>query len=185
MLEFNLHPFPTITTERLVLRKFEESDVEDLFRLRTDPDVMLYINKEEQTREIVANVIKQITTNWEHNDSINWAICLRDDPRLIGNFGFWRVDKYHHRAEIGYLLDKIHWRKGYLNELMQVALDYAFNVMKLHSIEAVINPDNDASRNLLQKFGFQQEAYFKENYYFKGEFIDSAVFSLLKEWRPK
>jgi ribosomal-protein-alanine N-acetyltransferase len=185
MLEFNLHPFPTITTDRLVLRKFEESDLEDLLRIRTDPDVMLYINKEEQTREIVANVIKQIIANWENNESINWAVCLKDDPRLIGNFGFWRVDKYNHRAEVGYMLAKTHWRKGYLNELMPVALDYAFDVMKLHSIEANINAGNDASRNLLQKFDFQQEAYFKENYYFNGGFIDSVIFSLLKDWRKK
>lgn len=184
MLELNFHPFPVLTTDRLILRKIEESDLEELYQMRTDPDVMRYINKEPQTREIVAGVIKQMHANWQNNDSINWAVTLKDDPRLIGSFGFWRTEKENHRAEIGYMLAKTHWRKGYLNEAMQAGLDYAFREMKLHSIEANINPDNDASRKLLQKFGFQQEAYFKENYYFNGTFIDSVIFSLLEKWRP-
>ena len=183
MLELNFHPFPTLTTERLILRNVTEDDFEDMYQLRNDPDVMRYINKEEQTRERVGEFIQKIIYNNTNNEAINWMMCLKDDPRPIGNFAFWRVDKVNHRAEIGYMLAKSHWRKGYLNEAMQAGLDYAFNVMKLHSIEANINPENDASRKLLQKFGFQQEAYFKQNYYFRDQFIDSAIFSLLEEWR--
>jgi ribosomal-protein-alanine N-acetyltransferase len=51
--------------------------------------------------------------------------------------------------------------------------------MKLHSIEAHINPANTASATLLGKTGFTREAYFKEDFFFKGEFINTAIYSLL------
>jgi ribosomal-protein-alanine N-acetyltransferase len=53
--------------------------------------------------------------------------------------------------------------------------------MNLHSIEANINPENIASRKLLEKTGFVREAYFKENYFFNGKFIDSEIYSLLNK----
>jgi ribosomal-protein-alanine N-acetyltransferase len=58
-------------------------------------------------------------------------------------------------------------------------VEYGFQKMNLHSIEAQINPDNLASAALLKKAGFEREAYFKENYYLRGEFTDTAVYSKL------
>ena len=60
-------------------------------------------------------------------------------------------------------------------------IEHGFNKMQLHSIEAIINPGNDASRNLLKKVGFIKEGYFKENFFFEGEFFDSEVYSLVKK----
>ena len=66
-------------------------------------------------------------------------------------------------------------------EALCAIIEYGFNQMKLHSIEANINPDNIASQQLLEKAGFVREAYFRENYYFGGRFIDSAIYSLLND----
>ena len=60
-----------------------------------------------------------------------------------------------------------------------IVLAYGFEVLKLHSAEAIVNPGNHASIKLLKKHGFTREGYFKENYYFEGHFFDSAVYSLL------
>ena len=62
---------------------------------------------------------------------------------------------------------------------MAAVLPVGFDQVGLHSIEANVSPENIASRRLLEKFGFKQEAYFKENYYFNGEFLDSVIYSLL------
>ena len=70
-----------------------------------------------------------------------------------------------------------------MQEPITVVLEYGFNVMKLHSVEALVNPNNIASIRLLEKNGFIREAYFKENYFYNGRFLDTAVYSLLTSER--
>ena len=113
------------------------------------------------------------------NDGITWGIALKNEPKLIGNMGLWRVDKEHHRAELGYVLHPEHQSKGYASEAMKAILHYGFHTMKLHSVEANVNPNNEASIKLLERNGFIREAYFKENYFFDGRFLDSAIYSLI------
>jgi ribosomal-protein-alanine N-acetyltransferase len=105
---------------------------------------------------------------------------LKDSPELIGTIGFWRLNKEHHRGEVGYLLDINHWRKGYMQEAMIKILDYGFNTINFHSVEGVVNPENVASIKVLENNKFIREAYYKENYYYNGKFLDSGVYSLLK-----
>ena len=67
-----------------------------------------------------------------------------------------------------------------MQEAIEPVIDWGFNTIQLHSIEATVNPDNIASKNILLKNGFVQEAYFKENFYYEGQFLDTVIFSLLK-----
>jgi len=60
---------------------------------------------------------------------------------------------------------------------MTIVLDYGFRALQFHSIEANVNPDNAASIKLLERNNFVREAYHKENYYFNGKFLDSAIYS--------
>ena len=62
---------------------------------------------------------------------------------------------------------------------MTSVLDYGFTTMLLHSVEANVNKDNAASMKLLAKNNFVREAYFKENYFYNGRFLDSVIYSLL------
>ena len=66
-----------------------------------------------------------------------------------------------------------------MSECLKTVLSFGFNQLHFHSIEADINPDNDVLRQLLKKHGFKQEAYFKENYFYNGVFLDSEIYSLL------
>ncbi|MNX87160.1 ribosomal-protein-L7/L12-serine acetyltransferase [compost metagenome] len=112
--------------------------------------------------------------------SLVWAITLKDNPELmIGNVGYWRTDLANHRAEIGYMLHPDYWRQGILSEGLVAAIDFGFNTVGFHSIFANINPGNDASRQLLLKHNFIKEAYFREDYYFEGKFLDSEIYGLL------
>ena len=78
------------------------------------------------------------------------------------------------------MLQTKHQGKGLVSEALQTVLDFAFNQMHVHSIEANINPFNDRSRNLLIKNGFIKEAYFRENYFYNGKFLDSEIYSLIR-----
>jgi ribosomal-protein-alanine N-acetyltransferase len=97
----------------------------------------------------------------------------------MGTIGFWRIQKEHYRAEIGYLLHPSWQGKGIMREALKAVLDYGFQAMKLHSVEAHVNPSNASSIGLLEKCGFVREAYYRENYFYNGQFMDSAVYSLL------
>ena len=110
-----------------------------------------------------------------------WAITLKDNPEvMIGNAGFWRTDAANHRAEVGYMLHPDYWRKGILSEALSAIIAFGFETVKFHSMCANINPKNDASRQLLLKNGFLKEAYFKQDYYFNGSFLDSEIYGLLR-----
>lgn len=181
MLAMNFDPFPTINTERLVLRELEATDVNEIFFLRSDMDILKYLDKEPaQSVDEAKKFIESIKENTTKNNSILWGIALTESPAIIGSICFWRIIKEHYRAEIGYVLHPAFQGKGIMDEAIKAALQYGFEVMQLHSVEANINPANIASMKLLEKNGFVREAYFKENYYYNGKFIDSAIYSLIK-----
>lgn len=177
-LNTRFDPFPVLHAPHVSLRRIVAADAPSLLKWRSDPLAMRYIDRP-LARDIseIESLIQQMDTGLAAGDSIMWGISLPD--RLIGNIGFWQMKKAHFRAEIGYLLDPDHWGKGIMNEAMDAVLRYGFEVMGLHSIEAVTNPENTASRRLLEKNGFRQEAYFREDYYFDGAFLDSVVYGLL------
>ena len=180
MPEINFHPFPVLTTERLVLREITQADVNELFVLRSDERIQKYLDREPaKSTEDAARFIQMITDAHAANEHINWGIALKDDPKLIGNICFWRIELAHYRAEIGYTLHPDMQNKGIMKEAIKAALDYGFGVMGLHSVEANVNPENAASIAVLERNGFVREGYFKENYFYNGRFIDSAIYSLL------
>lgn len=183
MLEVNFSPFPLISTNRLLLGCLQNKHAEDLFFLRSNDEVMRYIDKERsKTVEEVEDLIKRINDDINNNNGINWCISLKEKPeKLVGTIGFWRMIKQNYRAEVGYMLHPGYWRKGIMNEALEAVINFGFNNMNLHSIEAHINPGNSASANLLEKTGFIREAYFKEDYFFRGKFLDSAIYSLLNK----
>lgn len=180
MLEVNLYPFPELKTERLILRKINEEDIEQLFKLRTDKNVMKYIGKSPMTSINEAkDLIKMVNDLLESNSGITWAMALKDNPKkLIGTIGLWRLIKEHYRAEIGYMLLPEYWRKGLTKEAILKIIKFGFNELKLHSIEGRITPLNTASAKILESTGFVREAYFKEDFFFEGKFEDTAIYSL-------
>jgi len=182
MLEINFGDFPLLTTERLVLRHITTDDAHALLYIRSDEKVMEYIDsKRLGTIEETLELIKLIDDTFEQNNGITWGITLKDNDVITGTIGFWRIEKQHHRAEIGYLLHHDYWAKGIMTEAANAVLQFGFNELNLHSIEGNVNPSNADSIKLLERLGFVREAYFKENFYFDGKFLDSAIYSLLKK----
>lgn len=185
MLTPNFSPFPVLVSERLLLRQMTLDDAPAVQRLRSNTDVMKYINRPlTKTVEEAEKWISVVIDTLERNDGISWCICLKENPaEHVGSIGLWRIDKENHRAEIGYMLEPHLQGKGLMFEAIKPVLHFGFAEMKLHSIEAQIDPRNAASAALLVKAGFEQEGYFKENYYLGGKFADTAIFSLLTPYR--
>lgn len=182
MLDINFSPFQNLETERLCLRRVIKEDVNEIFALRSDQEVMKYIPRPlVKTEEDALAHIAMIDEKIDSNEGINWAITLKDNPKLIGIIGHYRIRPEHFRAEIGYMLLPEHQGKGIISEAIKEVVHYGFEVMKLHSIEAIIDPENFASEKVLQKNGFVKEAHLKENEYYEGRFLDTVIYSILNK----
>ena len=180
MVQLNFNPFPNLETERLFLRRVTDTDVNEILELRSNPETMKYIPRPllktaEDALEHIANIDSKI----ENLEGINWAITLKSDPKLIGIIGHYRIRPENYRAEVGYMLLPQFHGKGIIPEAIKEVVKYGFEEMKLHSIEAIIDPENLASEKVLQKNGFMKEAHLKENEFYEGQFLDTVIYSLL------
>lgn len=181
MLSLNFTKFPTLETERLILREHKLTDAENLYAMRTNEMVMKYIDRERPKDLLeIKTFITAFNDGFENGDNLAWVIALKEKPdHMIGSIGYWRTDYANHRAEIGYMLDPDYWRTGIIAEALKRTIDFGFEVMNLHTVKANINIENDASRQMLVKHGFVKEAHFKQDYYFRGEFLDSEIYGLI------
>lgn len=185
MLEFNFTPFPVLETERLLLRQTTEADLDFLFKLRSDKEVMKYIDRPlAKNKDDILQMYQQMCKGVAENEAIAWHIDTKEDRMPAGQIGFYRNDKVNHRGEVGYMISPELAGKGLATEAIKEVLRFGFEVLKFHSIEGNINPGNGASGRVLEKQGFVKEAHFRENYHFDGKFLDSVIYSLLaSDWR--
>lgn len=185
MLAINFHPFENLETERLLLRRIDENDVEEVIALRGNPETMKYIPRPlVKTKEDALGHIRMIEEKIVNNTGINWGMTIKGNPKIIGIIGHYRIQPENHRSEIGYMMLPECNGKGYMSEAIKAVLAYGFEQMDLHSIEAVIDPDNTASEKVLQKLNFVKEAHIIENELWEGKYWDTVIYSLLKRnWK--
>ena len=182
MLQLNFSPFPILESERLCFRKLTDKDAPEVLALRGNPKTMQFI-----PRPLIVDVegalghIKMINDKIDENLDINWAVTQKENDKCIGIMGFYRTQPEHFRTELGYMILPEHWEKGYVTEAVKTLLNFAFNTLNFHSIEAVIDARHTASERVLKKVGFEKEAHFKENFYYNNEFTDTKIYSLLKQ----
>jgi RimJ/RimL family protein N-acetyltransferase len=184
MLLLNFKPFPNLFTERLDLRRTREADAEEVFFIRSDKKMLQYLDRDPaKSIQEAIQWIQTINEGIDNDQYIAWAISLKNETKLIGSITFWNIKKEHYRAEIGYALHTSYQGKGLMQEAITAILDYGFKTMKLHSVEANVNPANKASIKLLERNNFIREAYHKENYYYNGKFLDSVIYSLITPFK--
>jgi ribosomal-protein-alanine N-acetyltransferase len=177
--------FPILETERLFLREIVLADAEDLFRIFSDEETMRYWSCRPFTSVSQARMlIKRLAETAETGAGIHWAITERGNERLIGKCGYNEWRKAHRRGDISYIIAREQRGKGIVSEALRAMLDYGFDRMNLHSVEAGVTPGNDASTRMLQKIGFRLEGHLRENFLTDRGFVDSLIYSLLRsDWR--
>ena len=172
---------PEITTPRLLLRKFKRGDVRDIFAYASDPEVTLYTPWEHH-RELktTRKFLDSILAAYRQGRPAPWAIVLRGKDRLIGAIGVrnWAIE--HSRAEVGYVLAREHWGKGYASEALGAVLAFGFSRMELNRIEAKCVPENKGSIRVVEKSGLRREGMLREVEFCKGKYEDLNLYSILK-----
>jgi len=177
--------FPEIETKDLVLRRIVPTDSSELFKILRDDNVIEYYDDDPFTD--ITQAIQQID-NWENGFinrvCIRWGITQREDGKIIGTCGYYGFHFWNKRASFGYELASEHWRQGIMTEALTAIINYGFDEMELHRLQALVMPGNTASIKMLEKLGFKNEGRLEEyeKWGSKG-FVDLYIFALLsKVW---
>jgi [ribosomal protein S5]-alanine N-acetyltransferase len=154
-MPYNFTPFPTIETERLLLRQLTPADDQDIYFQRTDKTMNQYIIRATETLDDARNWITRINNIIAANEGINWGIAIKDTKRLIGGFCYWNMAPQENKGEIGFSLHPEYWGKGLMQEAITATLQYGVHVMGLETVEAYTHPENGRSIKLLERNGFR------------------------------
>jgi len=177
--EFDI--FPILETGRLKLRRIIESDAKEIFSIFSSEEIMEHYGMYPFISiEQAETLIERLEMAFQKNISVRWGITLKESDKLIGTCGFHNWNKMHYRIEIGYELSKEYWGKGYMKEAIAALLEFAYTEMRINRVEGLVYPENIPSRELLKRMNFKEDAVLAEYAYFRDQFQDLVMFSLVK-----
>lgn len=177
--------FTTITTDRLILRRFRDSDIDPFLAYRFDPRVARYQSWDTCSRQQALDFIEEqkLVQPGTPNQWFQIAIELRSTGELIGDCGLHTHADDPRQADIGYTLAHDAQGYGYATEATSQALDFAFHDLQMHRIVAIVDCENNASVALLERLGLRREAHYRQNVWFKGKWADEYAYAILRhEW---
>lgn len=182
-----LPPFHEIRTARLLVRAVAEPDLADLLEVNGEDEVTRYLPYATwRGREDAVAWLTRMQTLCATGTAHQLVIERQSDGKVIGTVLLFRFDESSARIEIGYVLGRSHWRRGYATEALQGVCRQAFAEMSIRRIEAEARPDNIASNELLRSLGFVQEGRLRQRWVGKGETYDTNIYGLLvDDWRQR
>lgn len=144
-----------IETERLILRHWQDEDLENFSALNANPIVMEYMPKLLDRAESDA-MATRIRNNLKTNDYGLWAVQIKNGEPFIGFIGLSKPNFESHftpAIEIGWRLASKHWGQGYATEGAHAVRDFAFNSLKLDELVSFTTTANIPSRRVMEKIG--------------------------------
>ncbi len=178
---------PDLHTERLRLRALDERDAAALMKLFTDPDVLRYWSHRAWTDR--AQALEMLSADRQAQaraTALRLGLERAEGGPLIGTLSLFNLSWPNRRGEIGYALRREYWGRGLMHEALRCFMDYLFNALALHRLEADIDPRNAASARSVERLGFQREGLLRERWIVANEVSDSALYGLLaSDWRMR
>ena len=177
-----------LTTERLILREFSESDWPAILAYQSNPLYLRYYEWTERTPEAVREFVQMFLDQQQAKPRIKFqfAVTLKTTGQLIGNCGIRMKSANVHEGDIGYELDPQYWGQGYATEAAHTIVQLGFTQFRLHRIWSWCIANNVGSARVLQKLGMRQEGRLRENEYFKGQWWDTLLYAILNyEWEAQ
>jgi len=172
---------PTIAAQRVSLRPLTSNDANDLFRIFGDAEVMRFWSSPPWQDVADAHaLIENVTRGAAENQFYQWGVAHNDEDTVIGTCTLFQLDRRNRRAEIGFILRRDCWGQGFMTEALGALLQFSFETMKLHRLEADVDPRNEACIRLLERVGFQREGLLRERWLVNGEVNDSLMLGLLR-----
>jgi ribosomal-protein-alanine N-acetyltransferase len=175
---------PTISTRRLRLRSLAPGDVPALATIFCDPEVCRYWSHAALTDEgAVQALYDHIVRCFETRSLFQWGIADRESDTVVGTCTLASLSSEHRRAELGFALARAHWGHGYIAEALPALVNFAFETLDLHRLEADVDPRNERSIRAIVRLGFEREGHLRERYHVNGELQDAILYGLLRrDW---
>jgi len=176
-----------IETDRLTLRRYLDTDYDDLLKLQSSPDVTRFLLDDpktpEQVKESLAGRLTDVPMDTD-GQALTVAVILRDTGQHAGEVTLFMHSVAHRTGEIGFVFHPDFHGRGFAAEASVELLRLGFEEVGLHRIIGRLDVRNTGSANLLKRLGLRQEAHFVKNEFLKGEWTDELVFALLAdEWK--
>lgn len=154
---------PMIKTQRLILRPFSMADLAVLKPIVQEPDIFHYFpNQDLWTDEKTEGYIQYQINHWHIYGYGHWALVMHETGQIIGWNGLEFLPDTN-ETEVGYLLSRAFWGKGYATEAANAAVQFGINKIRLNEIIGLTHPENTASQRVLEKCGLsftRSAAYF-------------------------
>lgn len=171
---------PTLETERLILRPMCRSDYSDMFDYaRREPLTRYLLWEPHPTESYTREYLKYIEGRYRAGDFYDWAVTLRSTSKMIGTCGFTRIDHASDLGELGYVLNPDYHGCGYATEAARRVMEFGFDELGFHRLEARFMQGNDASLRVMKKLGMSFEGYSRECLYVKGEYKTVGICAIL------
>ena len=165
------YTIPELKTERLLLNKIRASDKPEIYKGLSMPAVIKYygvnytsVEETDEQMNWYENLEKSRSGKW-------WAIRLNEKKEFCGAIGFNDYQKEHRKAELGFWLLPTYWKKGIIRESANVIIQYLFDEMNLHRLEAFVESENENSSKTLLNLGFQKEGEMRDFELKNGKYI--------------
>ena len=172
--------FPIIRLDRLLLRQFVDSDIENVYKGLSDPEIIKYYGVSYKTLEETKAQMQFFADLEKERTGIWWAICSLDNKTFYGAGGLNSLNKEHKKAEIGFWLLTNFWGQGIMTEAMPKICNYGFDNLGLHRIEGLVETDNLNCKNAMKKLDFMHEGTMRDCEIKNEKFISLDIYAKLK-----
>lgn len=171
-----------IETERLILRKFQYSDVETVLKnWASDKEVQsFYSEPTYENKEAVIELLDKYITNYQNNNYYRWAIISRENNECIGQIAYFLLDNSNNFGEIEYCIGKEFQGNGYATEGTMAVIAYGFENINLHKVQICHKAYNEKSKRVIEKCGLSYDGKLRDYFYENGRYIDRLYYSILK-----
>lgn len=164
-----------IETKRLILRLFDNRDVDAIFALRSNTEFMRFIKQTETIKQTVA-WMNMVSRPWKTEKFGYWAVVLKETGETIGWSGTWTLHETH-EPEIGFAIAPKYKNRGFATEAAETALRYSFENRAADRVVALAVPENAASRRVMEKLGMRLEL----QKYFGSYNLELVYYSMTKK----
>ncbi|MDF2986172.1 MAG: acetyltransferase family [Eubacterium sp.] len=174
--------FPNIVTDKVILRKIEDTDIDGLFEIYSNKNVFTYIPGDiKKNKDTVKNMIGHFERDFNKRKIIYLGIFLPEEPnKIVGVAEMFEYDDKVNRITIGYRISERHWGKGIATQTVKAMVQYLFTTAGINRIQAFVMPENKKSQEVLHKNNFVKEGIMRQSQFWKGiGVVDLVVYSLL------
>jgi len=171
---------------RLCLREYRTDDVAAVLAYASDPEVTRYLPWGPEGPEEVSAFLERTAAEAREAPRRQWELAAvrRDTQELLGAGRIGIVSFENRLGDVGYVLRRDAWGKGLGGEIAELLVRFGFAGLGLHRIEATCDPENQASRRVLERAGLRCEGLVREHLLVRGRWRDSLLFGILEqEWR--